>query len=86
MKRGGGGAPLRSSTGKIITRFRDDPNIAFSDSARKHVENHLRYKTSNEDKKKYKMELDRCQTERLKREAKNSSDMVRYRHLLASFK
>lgn len=75
-KRGGGGAPLRSSTGQIITKFCEDPTISFSDSARKHVENHLRYKTSNEHKKQYKMELDRCRAERMRRDAKNSLDMV----------
>lgn len=75
-KRGGGGAPLRSSTGQLITKYRDDPSIAFSDSARKHVENHLRYKTSTEEKKQYKMELDRCRADRMKRDAKNSLDMV----------
>lgn len=77
MKRGGGGAPLRSSTGQIITKFREDPIISFNDSARKHVENHLRYKASNESKKQYKMELDRCRAERMKRDSKNAFDMVR---------
>lgn len=76
-KRGGGGAPLRSSTGQIITKFREDPIISFSDSARKHVENHLRYKTSSEDKKQYKMELDRCRAERMRRDVNNAYDMVR---------
>lgn len=75
-RRGGGGAPLRSSTGQIITKYRDDPNIAFSDSARKHVENHLRYKTSAAAQKQYKMDLDRCRAERMRRDAKNSLDMV----------
>lgn len=76
-KRGGGGAPLRSSTGQIITKFREDPNIAFNDSARKHVENHLRYKTSTEQKKQYKMDLDRCRAERMRRDMRNPLDMVR---------
>lgn len=74
-RRGGGGAPLRSSTGQIITKFREDPAIQFSDSARKHVENHLRYKTSNESKKQYKMDLDRCRAERMRRDARNSMDV-----------
>ncbi|XP_055321626.1 uncharacterized protein LOC129577875 [Sitodiplosis mosellana] len=74
-RRGGGGAPLRNSAGQIITKFREDPIITFSDSARKHVENHLRYKTSNEQKKQYKMDLDRCRAERMRRDAKNSLDM-----------
>lgn len=75
-KRGGGGAPLRSSTGQLITKYRDDPSIAFSDSARKHVENHLRYKTSTAAQKQYRMDLDRCRAERMRRDAKNSLDMV----------
>lgn len=75
-RRGGGGAPLRSSTGQIITKFREDPIISFSDSARKHVENNLRYKTSTEQKKQYKMELDKCRADRMKRDVKNSLDMV----------
>lgn len=75
-KCGGGGAPLRNATGHIITKYRDDPSIAFCDSARKHVENHLRYKTSNEEKKQYKMDLDRCRADRMRRDVKNSLDMV----------
>lgn len=75
-RRGGGGAPLRSSTGQIITKFCEDPIIAFSDSARKHVENHLRY---TEQKKQYKMDLDRCRAERLRRDAKNSLDTVSFK-------
>ncbi|XP_031633243.1 uncharacterized protein LOC116347013 [Contarinia nasturtii] len=74
-RRGGGGAPLRNSNGQIITKFREDPTIQFSDSARKHVENHLRYKTSNESKKQYKMDLDRCRAERMRRDAKHSLDV-----------
>lgn len=72
VKYGGGGAPLRKS-GQIITKFHNDPDITFNDSARKHVENHLRYKTSNAEKKQYKMDLDRC---RKQRDIKNTIDMV----------
>lgn len=76
-KRGGGGAPLRSSTGQIITKLREDPLITFNDSARQHVENHLRYKTTFEKKKQYKMELDRCRADRIKRDnIRNRNDMV----------
>lgn len=60
MKRGGGGAPLRNSSGQIITTYREDPSITFSNSTRAHVDNNLRYKTTAEGKLNYKMELDKC--------------------------
>lgn len=54
---GGGGAPIRSSTGQIITTFRDDPQISFKDSTRNIVDIELRYKATPKMKKTYKMEL-----------------------------
>lgn len=56
-KIGGGGAPLRSASGRILTQFRDDPNICFSDSMRNHVDIDLRYKSSPKNKMTYKMQL-----------------------------
>lgn len=72
-KCGGGGAPLRSATGKMITKIHNDPSISFNDSGRKYIENHLRYKTNYEEKKQYKMDLDRCKN---RQGIKNSLDMV----------
>lgn len=57
MKAGGGGAPLRNASGKIITYFRDDPIISFNEANRNHVNNELRYKTSASSKMQYKMQL-----------------------------
>lgn len=57
LKTGGGGAPLRNASGKIITAFRDDPMISFSESTRNHVDNELRYKATPAAKMNYKLQL-----------------------------
>lgn len=57
MKAGGGGAPLRNASGKIVTYFRDDPIISFNEANRNHVNNELRYKTSASSKMQYKLQL-----------------------------
>lgn len=54
---GGGGAPRRSATGKIITVFRDDPQLSFNTPTRNVVDIELRYKTSDTMKSNYKLEL-----------------------------
>lgn len=57
MKFGGGGAPLRSASGQILTSYREDPIISFNESNRKHVDINLRYKASRNQKMDYKAQL-----------------------------
>ncbi|KAG4079023.1 hypothetical protein HA402_001678 [Bradysia odoriphaga] len=70
-KIGGGGAPLRSASGRILTQFRDDPNICFSDSMRNHVDIDLRYKSSPKNKMTYKMQLGNWAKKRSSFDSKN---------------
>lgn len=55
---GGGGAPIRSSSGKLLVPLRDDPDISFRDSTRNHVDIDLRYKRTPSEQRAYKQELD----------------------------
>lgn len=61
--RGGGGAPLRSASGRILTGICDDPAISFNDPNRYHVDIDLRYKSSPKSKMEYKMQLGKDDTE-----------------------
>ncbi|KAL1404158.1 hypothetical protein pipiens_005446 [Culex pipiens pipiens] len=70
---GGGGAPLRSASGQIVTGFTDDPIISFNDANRYHVDNELRYKTTPAQKQTYKAELDRIVAEKENRNRKARS-------------
>lgn len=54
---GGGGAPLRTESGQIITTFRDDPQLSFNNPTKNVVDIELRYKTTPKMQKNYKMEL-----------------------------
>lgn len=54
---GGGGAPLRTESGQIITTFRDDPQLSFNTPTKNVVDQELRYKTSQKSQKDYKLEL-----------------------------
>lgn len=56
---GGGGAPIRSACGHLVTSFRDDPILGFNDPLRNYVDLELRYKVSPRKKKHYKMQLGR---------------------------
>ncbi|XP_059609972.1 uncharacterized protein LOC132257193 isoform X2 [Phlebotomus argentipes] len=67
IRGGGGGAPIRSNSGRLITTFRDDPSITFKDQTRNIVDIELRYKTSPKNKKTYKMELDKIVEEKHQR-------------------
>ncbi|XP_055605057.1 uncharacterized protein LOC129753273 isoform X2 [Uranotaenia lowii] len=71
---GGGGAPLRSASGQIVTGFTDDPIISFNDANRYHVDNELRYKTSAAQKQSYRAELDRIVAEKENRRKTRSSE------------
>lgn len=57
FRSGGGGAPLRSESGRVITTFREDPALSFNDATRNIVDIELRYKQTPQMKKKYKLEL-----------------------------
>lgn len=54
---GGGGAPLRSDNGQIITVFRDDPQLSFNNPTKNVVDQELRYRTTQKMQNNYKMEL-----------------------------
>jgi hypothetical protein len=56
---GGAGAPIRSSSGKLLLSLHEDPNITFSNSTRNFVEQDLRYKKSSSEQRAYKQELDK---------------------------
>ncbi|XP_055698437.1 uncharacterized protein LOC129798945 isoform X3 [Phlebotomus papatasi] len=71
IRGGGGGAPIRSNSGRLITTFRDDPSITFKDQTRNIVDIELRYKTSPKVKKTYKMELDKIVAEKERRKQEN---------------
>ncbi|XP_053678719.1 uncharacterized protein LOC128729093 [Anopheles nili] len=74
---GGGGAPIRSASGQILTGLTDDPIISFNDANRYHVDNELRYKTSPAQKQTYRAELDRIVAEKENRARKSrSSELV----------
>lgn len=60
---GGGGAPLRDTSGRIITPIKDDPIISFNQANRDHVDSVLRYKTSPMEQNRYKMDLDQLTAE-----------------------
>uniref|UniRef100_A0A182LVH2 Uncharacterized protein n=1 Tax=Anopheles culicifacies TaxID=139723 RepID=A0A182LVH2_9DIPT len=70
---GGGGAPIRSASGQIVTGLTDDPIISFNDANRYHVDNELRYKTSPAQKQTYRAELDRIVAEKENRARKTRS-------------
>ncbi|XP_058444832.1 uncharacterized protein LOC131426254 isoform X3 [Malaya genurostris] len=72
---GGGGAPLRNSSGQIVTGLKDDPIISFNDANRYHVDNGLRYKTTPAQKQTYRAELDRIVAEKENRRKTRSSDV-----------
>lgn len=74
---GGGGAPIRSASGRLLTVFRDDPIISFSDPTRRHVDINLRYRSTPRKKFNYRMQLDKivAEKEKLKRN-RHSIDMV----------
>ncbi|XP_052859745.1 uncharacterized protein LOC128266991 [Anopheles cruzii] len=67
---GGGGAPIRSASGQIVTGLTDDPLISFNDANRYHVDNELRYKTSPAQQQHYRAELDRIVAEKENRARK----------------
>ena len=70
---GGGGAPLRSASGRMLTSFRDDPLISFSEPLRKHVDIELRYKSTPVKKRNYKLQLDKICAEH---EKEKSNDLI----------
>uniref|UniRef100_A0A182KBE0 Uncharacterized protein n=1 Tax=Anopheles christyi TaxID=43041 RepID=A0A182KBE0_9DIPT len=70
---GGGGAPIRSASGQIVTGLTDDPIISFNDANRYHVDNELRYKTTPAQKQTYRAELDRIVAEKENRARKTRS-------------
>ncbi|XP_053681785.1 uncharacterized protein LOC128732539 [Sabethes cyaneus] len=72
---GGGGAPLRSSSGQIVTGLTDDPIISFNDANRYHVDNDLRYKTTQAQKQSYRAELDKIVADKENRRKTRSSEM-----------
>jgi transcription initiation factor IIE alpha subunit len=65
---GGGGAPIRSASGRLLTYLREDPMISFNSTNKRHVDNMLRYKTTPEAQRTYKQQLDRIVAERAKLE------------------
>ncbi|XP_055679072.1 uncharacterized protein LOC129787486 isoform X2 [Lutzomyia longipalpis] len=71
IRGGGGGAPIRSNSGRVITTFRDDPSITFKDQTRNIVDIELRYKTTPKMKKTYKQELDKIVAEKARRKQEN---------------
>lgn len=62
---GGGGAPLRNSSGKVVTQFKDDPILSFHEPNRDHVDLALRYKKGPIEQTEYRHELDRLTAEQL---------------------
>ena len=75
MSSGGGGAPIRSSSGHILTTLKDDPIISFNDPNRYHVDNDLRYRTTAEEKQNYRNDLDKIASEQKQRKhQRNYSD------------
>lgn len=56
---GGAGAPIRSSSGKLLVPLHEDPSITFSNATRNYVEQDLRYKKSPSEQRAYKQELDK---------------------------
>ncbi|XP_058127627.1 uncharacterized protein LOC131291290 [Anopheles ziemanni] len=70
---GGGGAPIRSASGQIVTGLTDDPIISFNDANRYHVDNELRYRTSPAQQQHYRAELDRIVAEKENRTRKTRS-------------
>ncbi|GAB0093603.1 uncharacterized protein DMENIID0001_087670 [Sergentomyia squamirostris] len=71
IRGGGGGAPIRTNSGRMITTFRDDPSITFKDQTRNIVDIELRYKTSPKEKKSYRQELDKIVAEKERRKKDN---------------
>jgi hypothetical protein len=63
---GGGGAPIRSASVRLVTYLREDPMISFNTTNKRHVDNLLRYKTSPNAQQTYKHQLDRMVAERAK--------------------
>lgn len=57
--RPGHGAPLRTKSGKTKTLIKADPSIRFQfhESARRSVDNDLRYRASPSDKENYRRQL-----------------------------
>ncbi|XP_055537476.1 uncharacterized protein LOC129725530 isoform X2 [Wyeomyia smithii] len=72
---GGGGAPLRNSSGQIVTGLTDDPIISFNDANRYHVDNDLRYRTTPAQKQSYRAALDRIVADKENRRKTRSSDL-----------
>lgn len=61
---GGGGAPIRSSSGKYMIPLSEDPDITFAESTRNYVDMDLRYKKSQQEQNIYRNELDQIVDEK----------------------
>ncbi|CAH1118988.1 unnamed protein product [Phaedon cochleariae] len=80
LGRGGGGAPVFSS-GKTITRTREDPILRFqfgSKDLRRCVDNTLRYKTNKEEQQRYKKELDNLVELKQKKQDQEKTDTLKF--------
>ncbi|XP_065334271.1 uncharacterized protein LOC135935688 isoform X2 [Cloeon dipterum] len=64
MGRPGGGAPLRTKSGKLQTILKVDPAIRFQDPAKKCVEIEMRYRAPQTQQIEYKSELDALVSEK----------------------
>lgn len=62
---GGGGAPIRNSSGKIVTPLKEDPMLSFHEPNRDHVDLSLRYKKDPLEQTAYRHELDRITAEQM---------------------
>lgn len=75
---GGGGAPIRSSSGRVVTTLKEDPLISYNDANRRHVDIALRYRTTRQNKMNYKMQLDQLVAEKERIAGKRRSFDVSY--------
>jgi hypothetical protein len=57
MGRPGGGAPLRTKSGKLQTFLRVDPSLRFQEPSKNMVEIEMRYRASPTQQNEYKNEL-----------------------------
>lgn len=75
---GGGGAPIRSASGRLITSYHDDPILSFNDPNRYHVDNDLRYKRTKEQQDTYRKELDQIVAEKQNEQFRYALDVCGY--------
>lgn len=64
---GGGGAVIRSESGKMQIPFREDPSIMFGNSTKNYADIELRYKKTQAEQAAYRQDLDRLVHEKKQR-------------------